>query len=540
MAQDTMWNGAEADKLYLQSGHLTTTLKTSEDVSAIDTSPDGVSTDQNGDTNWSGNTASKFYLTSGRYTSTIKTSEDNGHMGIVQSPGAWGGADMVHTNSQFDKHWLVSGQFTTTIKTSWSFSAISISSSGITWDGTNTPWGVPPKQKLFLNSGQFTSTVKASWSHGSIDGLERGLSFNGTDTPWTSGNTRKIYIQSGQFTSTIKDSVALIAIDNQLRGVEGTDFGARAPLPPIEPSEQTLTLTAHAPTILTNTIVLLPALSLSLNPEPVAVIGTANIPVSPIGLALTAHDPVVSISVTVTPAPLAITVAAVEPSLFVDAIVIIPAPLPLSVAAIEPEIDLETIVLISGAIAITATAEDPTINVDMSTFLSGLSLSLSLPAPTINITGGKKTLVANSRNFAISEYSSFAFNSMGRLNGKFLYANAGGIYEGGGDDDDGTKIDASYKTGAIDIFTTEKQLLRDSYLNFRSDGDIQLFSVGEELNLRAYTITNSANATLHERRVKFERGIKDRHFSFGVSNINGSTLEVDTARILTEPVRKRR
>jgi hypothetical protein len=129
---------------------------------------------------------------------------------------------------------------------------------------------------------------------------------------------------------------------------------------------------------------------------------------------------------------------------------------------------------------------------------------------------------------------------MGRLNGKYLYAKANGIYEGGGGDDDGTEIDASYKTGAIDIFTTEKQQLRDAYLNFRSDGDIQMFSVGEEINARAYTIVNSASGTLHERRAKQERGIKDRHFSFGVSNINGSSLEIDTARILTEPVRKRR
>jgi hypothetical protein len=174
------------------------------------------------------------------------------------------------------------------------------------------------------------------------------------------------------------------------------------------------------------------------------------------------------------------------------------------------------------------------------TTLPELSLSLSLHSPTVNITDGVKTLVANSRNFAISEYSNFAFNSMGRLNGKSLYANASGIYEGGGDDDDGTKIDASYKTGAIDIFTTEKQQLRDAYLNFRSDGDIQLFSVGEEINVRSYTIANSTSGTLHERRAKQERGIKDRHFSFGVSNINGSSLEIDTARILTEPVRKRR
>ncbi len=182
----------------------------------------------------------------------------------------------------------------------------------------------------------------------------------------------------------------------------------------------------------------------------------------------------------------------------------------------------------------------PTIIIDVLPSTSLSSLALTLHAPIINVTNDIKILVTNTRNFAISEYSNFAFNSMCKFNGKYLYAKSDGIYEGGGDDDDGTQITASYKTGAIDTYTTEIQRLRDAYLTFRSDGDVQLFSVGDEINARAYFITSSSVNVIHERRVKFERGIKDRHINIGISNVNGSTLEVDSIKVLTEPIRKRR
>ncbi len=171
---------------------------------------------------------------------------------------------------------------------------------------------------------------------------------------------------------------------------------------------------------------------------------------------------------------------------------------------------------------------------------SAQSLTLSLKRPTVSVTLGIITVVANSRNFAISEYVNFAFNSMCKFNEKYLYANSDGIYEGGGDIDVATNIDASYKTGAVDTYNTEIQRLRDVYLSFRSDGDIVLFSVGDEQAPRAYIIENSTSGDIHERRVKVERGIRERHFSFGVSNVAGSTMEIDTIKILSEPIRKRR
>lgn len=198
-------------------------------------------------------------------------------------------------------------------------------------------------------------------------------------------------------------------------------------------------------------------------------------------------------------------------------------------------------VIIGAALSITAGIPGvPTVRGDVTVSLLSLSIGLSLHAPTASVTNDVRTLVTNTRNFGISEYANFGFNSMCKFNGKYLYANSGGIYEGGGDNDNGSQIVASYKTGAVDIYATEKQRLRDAYLTFRSNGDIQLFGVGDEINTRVYPVTGSPGSNIHERRVKFERGIKDRHFNFGISNVNGSTLEVDSVKILSEPIRKRR
>lgn len=167
-------------------------------------------------------------------------------------------------------------------------------------------------------------------------------------------------------------------------------------------------------------------------------------------------------------------------------------------------------------------------------------VSAQLPSSDIVVSGSVSTVVVNARNFAIGEYSNFAYNSMAKFNGKYLYARADGIYEGGGNNDNGTDINASYKTGVIDVYIKHKQRLRDAYLEFRSDGNVELFTVGDEVNPRHYTVVSSVDGTLHERRIKFERGIRDRRFNFGISNINGASLEIVSARILTEPIRKRR
>jgi len=74
------WTGGQADKLYLQSGEITSTIKDSEAVTTIDTSPADISFD-GANSPWIGDQANKFYLQSGQFTSTILTSQLVGTIG---------------------------------------------------------------------------------------------------------------------------------------------------------------------------------------------------------------------------------------------------------------------------------------------------------------------------------------------------------------------------------------------------------------------------------------------------------------------------
>ncbi len=85
---DTVWAGSGTpggEKLYLQSGEFSATLKTSLDVSGVDVSLTGISWDGT-NTPWSGYAADKLYLQSGQFSATLKTSVSIGGIdGLPQS-----------------------------------------------------------------------------------------------------------------------------------------------------------------------------------------------------------------------------------------------------------------------------------------------------------------------------------------------------------------------------------------------------------------------------------------------------------------------
>ena len=118
--------GIAADKLYWASGKYTNTLKDSEDVSAVDTVPEGVSWDGT-NTPWVGSQGAKMYLQSGKFASVIKDSA------LVPAGGGkisfdigWNGTDTLLTGPAAGGttwFWKISGQFTTTVKTSLEMSA---------------------------------------------------------------------------------------------------------------------------------------------------------------------------------------------------------------------------------------------------------------------------------------------------------------------------------------------------------------------------------------------------------------------------------
>ncbi len=151
-------------------------------------------------------------------------------------------------------------------------------------------------------------------------------------------------------------------------------------------------------------------------------------------------------------------------------------------------------------------------------------------------------VVMNTKNFAVSEYINYGFNSMTRFNGSNLIADQNGIYEQDASDTDNAGIDdykikAHVKTGQFDISVDVQQKIRNAWLSFETNGDVRLTSVADKKATRTYLVPyNAAMSGIRERRVKFERGIRNRIFDFKFENIDGSQLEIDKITITLEPI----
>jgi hypothetical protein len=224
---DTPWIGWATNRLFLQSGQFSSTLKTSEDVSATEGACRGISWDGT-NTPWCGvSGGSLLRLQSGQFTSTIKDTQSVNSLDLTAEGLTWDGTNTPWIGSQADKLYLQSGQFTSTLKTSQSVNSVDSWPTGISWDGVNTPWIGLADDKLYLQSGQFTSTLKTSESIVGIDDFPRGISYDGTNTPWCGNGDRKLYLQSGQFTSTLKTSQSNITWDTSAIDISTNDVTAR-------------------------------------------------------------------------------------------------------------------------------------------------------------------------------------------------------------------------------------------------------------------------------------------------------------------------
>ncbi len=228
---DTLWTsfdpGEPTDKLFLQSGQFTSTIKDSEDVTAIANAESIASTGV--DTPWLDDNE-KAYLTSGQFTATLKTSLDVNSVDSDANGISWDGVNTPISGNSGNKLYLTSGQFTTTIKDSVAIGAIDFTPRGISYDGTNTPWAgqlnlMTFGDTLYLQSGQFTSTLKTSLDVNAIDNSVQDISFSGTtgDTPWAGTQADKLYLTSGQFSSTLHDSEDVSGVTNGIRGIDVND-----------------------------------------------------------------------------------------------------------------------------------------------------------------------------------------------------------------------------------------------------------------------------------------------------------------------------
>lgn len=146
----------------------------------------------------------------------------------------------------------------------------------------------------------------------------------------------------------------------------------------------------------------------------------------------------------------------------------------------------------------------------------------------------------NLRSGAVTEYDNFPFNSMAVIGGKPYGAAPDGIYRLEGDDDAGTPIDASVRTGAIAF----DQLSRAPYARmvFTADGQLLFRTItmdGGRRKETTYRMERRPLGTAVETRVDMAKGTTGTVWAFELVNEDGAYFEADALQVWVVPLTRR-
>jgi hypothetical protein len=154
----------------------------------------------------------------------------------------------------------------------------------------------------------------------------------------------------------------------------------------------------------------------------------------------------------------------------------------------------------------------------------GIQLSAAYLSPDSSIT----TWAMNTRTAAVSEYQNYAFNSFARLGNKYIGANEDGLYELTGDDDAGTDIVATIRSGFAQWSGTHLGSFKAAYLAIRGEGSFVLRVVSGDGRTYNYSVTAESQKTV---KVNMGKGLRARYFAFELVS-TGQDFDLDTLEFI--------
>ena len=141
------------------------------------------------------------------------------------------------------------------------------------------------------------------------------------------------------------------------------------------------------------------------------------------------------------------------------------------------------------------------------------------------------TLNTNLEVRATTQFKNYAFNSMVNFAGRKLAASDQGLFDLGGDDDNGTPIDAHFELIATDFGIPNPKRLRFLYFGFDASSDLEVAVKTDDGDERAYDIT--ANKTGQQRsRVPVGRDGRGRYWSLILRNKAGCDFAIDSIYVM--------
>jgi hypothetical protein len=177
------------------------------------------------------------------------------------------------------------------------------------------------------------------------------------------------------------------------------------------------------------------------------------------------------------------------------------------------------------------------------------AVQLTLPHLQIVATGERpatvpgstasNTIVMHTEAMALSTYSNFPFNSFAAFNGVYLGAYAGGIFTLGGDTDNGALIQAAARVGITDFSTSFLKRVDRIYVGYRTDGNLILRVITDEVDQRDYRLPVQGKSGLHGNHVRLGKGLEARYWQFEVRNQGGAYFDLNTIELKPTKLRRR-
>ncbi len=142
------------------------------------------------------------------------------------------------------------------------------------------------------------------------------------------------------------------------------------------------------------------------------------------------------------------------------------------------------------------------------------------------------TIVVNTLTGAVSEYTSFGFQSITPTHA----GSATGLFELGGDLDVTLPIVSRVQTGKPHWGVSLKKALHKVFFGLKGEGEFTLHVAGE-VEEYEYPFPGSPTG---EARAQPGRGIRETYLSYGLSNPDGQAFQLDNIEVVQATSQTRR
>ena len=158
------------------------------------------------------------------------------------------------------------------------------------------------------------------------------------------------------------------------------------------------------------------------------------------------------------------------------------------------------------------------------TLLDGVDITAAYVSPNGNLT----TWAVNTETGAVTEYTNYSFNSFAQIGRKYLGASSGGLYELNGDDDAGTDIIATLKSGLAQFGGSRFSMFKAAYLGVRGGGD---FVFRLETGDGKYYDYEVVAQDMQTTKIRLGKGLRARYFSFQLTS-TGQDFDMDAVEFV--------